>query len=74
MTRPERWHHDCTDPQLSLIAPGGFAYENLLRQVIAPATDLNAELADVTLGQMGMWRVGAPSSSPWPARRPGRSS
>lgn len=57
------WEHpDSLDPQLSLIAPDGFVYENLSRQDVAPALDLNAELADLTLGQSGMWLIVASTS------------
>ena len=57
------WEHpDSLDPQLSLIAPDGFVYENLFRQDVAPTTDLNAELTDVVLGQTGMWLIAASTS------------
>jgi hypothetical protein len=61
------WEHpDSLDPQISLVAPDGFVYENLNRQDVAPATDLNAELTDVVLGQTGMWLIVVVQ---WPAGR-----
>ena len=57
------WEHpDSLDPEVSLVAPDGFVYENLKGQDVAIATDLNAELTDVLLPQTGLWLIGAGTS------------
>gem|GEM_PF-6529724 len=57
------WEHpDSLDPQVALIAPDGFVYENEGRQDVVPATDLNAEVTDLTLPQTGMWLIAASTS------------
>ena len=57
------WEHpDSLDPQVSLIAPDGFVYENEGHQDVVRATDLNAEVTDLTLTQTGMWLIAASTS------------
>jgi hypothetical protein len=50
------WEHpDTVDPEIEIVAPDGFVYQNLLSLDNRPGVDLNASLHDAVLPQTGVY-------------------
>ncbi len=54
------WEHpDSLDPQLELVAPDGFVYQNLVSFDNQPSVDLNASLHEAVLPLTGLYFIGS---------------